>query len=344
VGPVADRIGRRKVLIPAVLIFSATAGLTGFAGGIVSLLFLRLIMGFSEGAFIPACSASVMAASRPDRRGLNFGVLGTGLPILGLTIGPIIATQLLHVTGSWRTVFAVVALPGFLLAYLMYKVLREPEAVDPLPSAAKPTWREALRQPNLALLCLIMACISGSLNVIIAMTPSYLVSHLGVKTPEMGFILSSGGLGALTGSLVFSALSDRLGRKPVLMGAAAAAALALWAFISAPADPLRLFFLFGAVAGFPAVVISINGILTFESVPPAIASTAFGLMSGVGEILGGAIAPFLAGYVAQRFGIQHVFGVAMAGLLACLALSCFLRSPQQARSSVDGDGPRREYI
>src|SRR5579864_247493 len=50
-GGVSDKIGRRKVLIPAILGFSVLSGLSGLATGFVSLMLIRAIMGFTEGSY-----------------------------------------------------------------------------------------------------------------------------------------------------------------------------------------------------------------------------------------------------------------------------------------------------
>jgi MFS family permease len=328
-GQMSDRIGRRKVLIPAVLVFSCMAGFTGLATGIGSLLFLRVIMGLSEGAFMPPSIAACIEASKPSRRAFNFGVQQNGFPLIGLALGPIIATQLLQATGSWRVVFVIVSLPGLILAYFMYKIIRDPKPVRgaPIePSAAQPRWRDALRHRNVVLACIILSFIAGALNVVLAMTPSYLVDYLKVEPQRMGFIMSMTGIGAVVGGLTLPALSDRFGRKPVMLGCSAAAAFAMWFFMMAPDQPIRLFLLLATVS---SVVYINNGPLTMESVPAPIASTAVGLVVGIGEIIGGGIAPALAGYIAQNFGIQHVFNIALASLIAAAVFVFFLREPSK---------------
>src|ERR1700761_2243499 len=50
-GGLSDRIGRRKTLIPAVVIFSLFAGASGLVGGLAGLLAIRALMGISEGAY-----------------------------------------------------------------------------------------------------------------------------------------------------------------------------------------------------------------------------------------------------------------------------------------------------
>ena len=62
-GAISDRIGRRKILIPAIILFSLLSGLSGLATGLVSLLLIRSIMGVTEGSFCPASVAATADAS-----------------------------------------------------------------------------------------------------------------------------------------------------------------------------------------------------------------------------------------------------------------------------------------
>lgn len=340
-GQVSDRIGRRKVLIPSIIVFSCMAGFTGLVTGITSLLALRVVMGLAEGAFMPPSIAATIEASKPSRRGFNFGFQQNGLPLIGLALGPIIATQLLEGTGSWRVVFGIVAIPGLIVAYLMYKVIRDTQgtagSAEVQASAdAKPSWREALRYRNVILAALVLTCLAASLNVAIAMTPSYLVEYLKVDTARMGFIMSATGVGAFFGGTTLPALSDRFGRKPIMLVSIILSALAMWGFMTAPAEPVRLFILLTAMSGFAFSVIFINnGPLTIESVPAPIASTAVGIVVGVGEIVGGGGAPILAGYIANNYGIQHVFGVAIGGLAACALVILLLHEPGKSTRSLE---------
>ena len=100
-GNLSDRFGHRKVLIPAIIIFSLLAGFSGLATGAVSLMAIRALMGFAEGAYTPASIVATLDASKPTRQGLNIGIQQTALPLFGLGIAPILVTQLLKVV-EWH--------------------------------------------------------------------------------------------------------------------------------------------------------------------------------------------------------------------------------------------------
>src|SRR4029079_18833651 len=94
-GFLSDRVGRRKVLIPAVITFSLMSAFSGLAGGLVSLLLIRAVMGLAEGPVASTGVAVAVEASHPKRRGMNNGIFQCMISLFGNAVGPIIATQLL---------------------------------------------------------------------------------------------------------------------------------------------------------------------------------------------------------------------------------------------------------
>ncbi|HBP6668281.1 MULTISPECIES: MFS transporter [Pseudomonas] len=335
-GRLSDRIGRRKVLIPAVLLFSLLAGLSGLANGVAALLLIRAVMGVSEGAFTPTAIAATAESSHPSRRGLNIGIQQAFFPILGLGLAPILATQLLLVLPSWRWVFAVVSLPGFLLAWFMYRNLRETRV--PSASAAseeKGQWLDALCYRNVPLNILGMFCMLTSLFVLSVMMPNYLTDYLHLELQQMGFVMSAIGLGGFIGQLVLPGLSDRLGRKPVVLGSFVATGTCIWLLMHTGAEPLTLFVLlfFTTFFNFSMICMTV-GPLTGESVPLPLVSTATGLVVGIGEVFGGGVAPALAGYIAQHQGIQYTLYLALGGVALGLLVACLLRETAPLRSKV----------
>lgn len=339
-GRLSDRIGRRKVLIPSVLLFSLLAGLSGLATGIGALLVIRAVMGVSEGAFTPNAIAATAESSHPSRRGLNIGIQQAFFPIIGLGLAPIIATQLLLVVPSWRWVFVIVSLPGFLLAWVMYRKLKEtvPAATVSSEPAPKGHWLAALRYRNVPLNIVGMFCMLTSLFVLSVMMPNYLTDYLHLEVQQMGFVMSAIGLGGFLGQLVMPALSDRIGRRPVVLLSFVATGLSIWLLSRTGAEPVQLFALLFATTFFNFSMICMTvGPLTAESVPGALTSTATGLVIGIGEVFGGGVAPALAGYIAQHHGIENTLYLALGGVVLGLLVALFLRetAPQRLQRKAE---------
>ena len=217
-GAISDRIGRRKILIPAILLFSLLSGLSGLATGLVSLLLIRSIMGVTEGSFCPASVAATADASPPKRRGLNQGLQLSTFALFGLGFGPILATQLLLVVPSWRWVFLLVAIPGLVIAYLLYVVIREPEHFREADRGAEEhRWAEVIRSRNVVVAMLALLCAMTGVFVLGAMMPNYLLDYaLRLTAPQqMGFVVVCGNQSASADFLDNSAVA---GISQIFMG------------------------------------------------------------------------------------------------------------------------------
>jgi predicted MFS family arabinose efflux permease len=258
--------------------------------------------------------------------------------LFGLGFGPILATQLLLVVPSWRWVFVLVAIPGLLIACLLYAVIREPEHVrEPAGRIEEHRWSEVVRSRNVVLAMLALLCAMTGVFVLGAMMPNYLLDYLRLTAQQMGFVMSAIGFGGFFGQFAVAGLSDICGRKVVAIFSFVAACILLIAFISTGAQPFRLFVLLFLLAfccfGLLALL---TGPVATEAVPVSLISSAIGIVSGTGEIFGGGVAPSLAGYIAEHFGIQNTLHLALAGLVAGSFVCLFLRetAPRKLKEKI----------
>ena len=340
-GAVSDKIGHRKILIPAILLFSLLSGVSGLAQGLTALIVIRALMGAMEGTYCPTSFTAVAAASKPQRRGFNQGLQQSGFALLGLALGPIIATQLLNFVPSWRWVFWIVAVPGFIVGLLLIAVLREPKDTQAgqLIGAthAGEGWLKVLETPNILVCMAALLCAMSCVFVLSAMVPVYLVNVLHLSPAQMGVVTSAIGFGGFFGQFGWPGLSDRFGRKPLAILGFVGAALAVWWFASTGAamGPLFValfvcsFFCLGNVA-------LITGPIATESAPPGLVSSAIGIVVGAGEIFGGGAAPYIAGGIADAFGLPSVLNVALVGVVLGIFVSFLLRetAPSKAVGQV----------
>ncbi|PSJ63576.1 MFS transporter [Pseudaminobacter soli (ex Li et al. 2025)] len=344
-GNVSDRIGRRKVLIPALIVFSLLSAVSGFTGGFASLLIIRTLMGVAEGSFCPTSVAATGEASHPRRRGFNQGLQQSLFALFGFGFAPIIATQLLEVVPSWRWVFVISAVPGLILAIFMYSIIREPKraAAAPRPVAEKatpaqsPRWRDLLRNRNVLVAMLSLLCAMSGVFVMGAMIPNYLVDFLKLTGPQMGFVMSAIGFGGFLGEFGVPGISDLIGRKIAAFLAFVGAAVFLILFAQAGPNPWLLFALLFVSAFFCLGLLALfTGPVATEAVPAVLIASAIGMVSGAGEIFGGGVAPFVAGFVADQYGIQYTLYLALGGLLAGVVVSLFLRetAPRKVAAAV----------
>ncbi|WP_322045856.1 MFS transporter [Paraburkholderia sp. J67] len=341
-GRLSDRYGHRKVIIPALLIFSALVGLSGLATGVSSLLVIRALMGCAEGAYVPSSITATLDASRPNRHGLNLGLQQAAAPLFGLCLTPVLVTQLL-LWMPWHAIFAVVALPGFVLSLLMWRVLRNTKSREQArapesTSAEANSWRDLLRVRNVRLSMAAMLCWMTGITVVGAFLPNYLSDYLHLDLQQMGYVLSATGAGGALGTALMPALSDRMGRKPVMLMSVLGALTAFGLLTRVGSSIVPLFALmFAAVFFLMSLTTLTVGPISTESVPPQLATAASGLTIGVGEIFGGGIAPALGGHFAMHFGIQYVPYLAIAALLAGLIITLAIR--ETVPRSVEAEVP-----
>ena len=329
-GNLSDRLGFRKIIIPAIIVFSLLAGFSGLATGVGSLMLIRALMGFFEGAYTPASIVATLDASKPSRQGMNVGIQQMALPLFGLGIAPVLVTQLLKVV-EWHWIFAIVSIPGLIIAYLLYRSLRD---ADPAV-AAKHTathdatphkWSDVFKYRNIPLNMIGMLCWLTCLVVLSALLPSYLIDYLHLSLEQMGFVLSAIGFGGTAGTLLMPALSDRIGRKPVMVLSVVGAAVGLYFLMHTGAEPFRLFVSLAVTLFFVFSMICLTvGPISAESVPATLMSTASGIVIGTGEIFGGGIAPVIAGYVAKNYGIQYIMHLAAIALVVGLVVALSLK-------------------
>ena len=128
-------------------------------------------------------------------------------------------------------------------------------------------------------------------------------------------------------------MSDRYGRKPLAILGFVGATIAVWWFarIGAGVFPLFValfvcsFFCLGNVA-------LITGPIATESAPPGLISSAIGIVVGAGEIFGGGVAPYIAGGIADRFGLPSVLYVALIGVALGIVVCFMLRETAPSKA------------
>ncbi len=319
-GHIGDKLGRKPVLVITLLMVGGGTFLIGLLPtyesiGLLApalLVLLRLVQGFGAGAEYGGAVIMAVEYAPEGKRGL----FGSWAPI-GVTVGNLLAAGVFAVCSSlpkeaflawgWRIPFLlsiVLVLVGF---YIRAKVTETPvfqEAVarrKPLRSPAL----EALRRYPKEMAVVVGARLAenglGYLFPVFGL--SYLTKTLGVpKGTALTGIMIAHGLSLLTIPL-FSALSDRIGRRPVYIGAAlfgAAYAFPFFMLIDTK-DPLII-----SLAFIPAISISVSGMFGPQAAYFAelfgarLRFSGFALARELGSILAGGVAPFLAAWLVHR--------------------------------------------
>ena len=199
---------------------------------------------------------------------------------------------------------------------------------------------DVFKHRNVWLGMLALCCAMTGIFVLSALTPSYLTDYLHLSPAQMGFVTSAIGFGGFFGQFGLPGLSDLFGRKIMAIVGFLGGAIFLWMYIHTGANPTLLFvLLFGTTIFAFGLFALITGPIATEAAPLGLISFAAGIIIGVGEIFGGGVAPFIAGSIAQNYGIQYVPYFALGGLVVGAMVSLFLQetAPRQSKSVSDLD-------
>ena len=343
-GNKADRVGRRKVLVGSMIVFSLLIGFSGLAVGLLSLVLIRVVMGLADGAYTPASIAATMDASPADRQGRNVGLQQMAALLFGLGIAPLVIPVLLEVI-DWRWVFLLLAPPGLILAWVTYRLVPEKEVIhetEPALRSSLGDWRESLGYYNIRIAMALMLIWLLTLVTVSAFMPNFMIDHLGLEFAQMGTAMSGFGMGGAVGTMFLPWLSDYVGRKQVMFGCAAMTlATVLFLMVVGPNVPLLFSALFIVAACTMAAITLTVGPLCGETVSPHLTATATGLVIAVGEIFGGGLAPIIAGFVAHSLGIAAALwlpvGALVIGMGLCLAIAKPV--PREVASTAAGRYP-----
>jgi MFS family permease len=345
-GLAADKLNLRKpLLIGAIVIFSMCSALSGQVGGFITLFIFRLLMGAAEGPVLPISQSLMAEASQEKRRGLNMGLInGVGPGLIGAVLGPPIMIGLAMSFG-WRTAFLLTLLPGLILAFILYRMVQAKPAGEISGSASAElghgltagnvNYIELLKIRNIAL-CVAISCVYITWFLsILNFGPTFLIKARGFTEVQMAGVMSFIGFAWVFWGLLIPALSDRFGRKPVMIFFTAIAISCPY-FLSTIADPALLgpvvFLTFTGMGCFTLFMATIPS----ETVSPTLIATALGLVMGAGEVVGGGVVPFVAGFLADAYGLEIVMWISGGGAALATLLSCFLdeTAPIKRRASA----------
>ncbi|MDA9909581.1 MFS transporter [Gammaproteobacteria bacterium] len=338
-GYMADKLGRRAVLVPAILIFSLMSAFSGIATSVIMLVFVRVIMGLAEGPVASTGVAVAVEASKPSRRGLNNGIFQCMISLFGLALAPIIASRLLAIY-EWHIVFMLVAIPGVIIAIVMWFVIREPikqmaeqkEGAAPAPELSMKSVLGMFGHRNAKVAPLTLMCAMGGIFVIAALLFAYLTAPavaggLGLDSFTAANVFTAVGVGGAIGQFAMPALSDIIGRKVATLTSYILAAVFLYAFSQAGPESttvLWILLFFSSLFNFAALAI-LAGPVAAEAAPPGMLASMAGFVIFAGEFIGGGISPIIAGSLATDYGLRAAIYFACCGLVLGFIVALFLK-------------------
>ena len=342
-GAICDRYGRRVILVPAVFAFSIMSWLTGIVHTFGEMMLVRFLLGIAEGACYAPVMAITEAASSPHRRGINVGIVVTAAAFVGQAVAPILTTQVAAYIG-WRWSFFVAGVPGVILGFFIWKYVEEPiirAGEEERPKLGE--FLSLLKYPNMVLCCFAGAANLTAIFFFQVFSPLYMTQVMHEAPTTAGFLIGAGGVGGAFAGILYPAISDRIGRKPVLLvGSLVAIFFPLALLVPALYQNLWLLaaieFLFSTNAVIPSLVMVV---IPTESVPKKLAATAIGATTLASELLGATIAPTIGGIIAQRMGLAMPLEIASGMMLIVFLLCAMLRETHGRKVVTLSTAPAR---
>ena len=242
-GPLGDRIGRQRVLALVILLMSAATlgiGLLPTYGAIgvlapLLLLVLRCLQGFSAGGEYGGGAVYLAEFATDERRGVTVtfmvwsGVLGFLLGSITVTLLQALLSTAAMESYGWRIPFLIAGPLGLVGLYIRLRLSDTPQfaelsksdqtAESPLREAVSTAWRSILQVIGL------MIVFNIGYYVVFAFLPSYFIKTLQFSATDAFLSITLACLVALVLILPLAMLSDRIGRRPLLIGGAVAFAV-----------------------------------------------------------------------------------------------------------------------
>src|ERR1700678_150068 len=315
-GRLADRFGRKPTLMWNILAYSLLEMLSGFAPSMTALLVIRASFGVAMGGEWGIGSALTMETIPPSARGFVSGLLQAGYPS-GYFLASL-AVYLFYDRLGWRYMFVLGVAPS-ILVYFIRRGIDE-----------SPAWKERIHSPRMGLWAVLRREWKLAVYAVILMTAFNFFSHgsqnaypnlllkvqHGFDTQMGSLITAVANIGAICGGLFFGFMSEKIGRRRVLMISALIAlpVLPLWAFGSTPLIlAVGAFLMQVSVQGAWGVIpVHLN-----ELSPPDIRATFPGFVYQLGNLLA-AVNLNLQVAIAEAHG--NDYGLAMASVIGTMAL------------------------
>lgn len=321
-GQLADRHGRRPMLLRATAGAAAGLALMGLAGNVWHLFAGRMLFSALAGT-VPAANPLIAAHTPPQHLGTAMGALQSSV-FLSNTLGPLIGGGLAAAVG-YRASFLLTAGLYIASALPVLLLVRErfvrPAVVRGLTEAMRAdvaaTWRE--RQIRFPILAALLALCGANLAIpVISLLVADITSAEHTEALA-GVAFFAMGLASAAAALLVGRLVNRFGYRGLLRVTAPLAVLIYLGLWAAPgyAALVALLGALGAVQGMQ--VPALNALIASRA-PRERAGAIFGVVSSVNSIAfsGG---PFLGGALARAFGLRAVFPVAALLLLAMMAVN-----------------------
>lgn len=335
-GYLADRVGRKRVVVLSLAIWTTVTLLTGYVQDFQQLLLARALMGLSEACYLPAALALISELHPGETRSLATGVHQSGLYV-GIAFGGGIGGWMGETQG-WRAPFVVLGVIGLLYVVVLAKGIRN-EA--PIAKAAQApmmaSFAHIWRLPGFLGMLIAFAGFSAANWLVATWLPLYLYERFNLSLSSAGFSATFYlQVASFVGILGGGWLSDRWSKST---SRARVYAQALGMGIAAP-----FLFLLGAAGSIPMAIAALlvfgigKGLYDCNNMPvlaqvaaPEVRATGYGFLNMAGCVVGGTMAA-LGGVLKPIIGLSGA--IQLSALLVLLSAFSLYQVARVLKSAI----------
>ena len=319
VGWLCDRFNVYRLMTAGLLLWAVATLLMGFAGGFLSLLVLRVMLGVGESIAFPGTSKIIAEQVPAERRGVANAAIS-----LGIALGPAAGTLaggLILASWGWRPIFIIFGLVTFLWLIPWQRTVRTLARAEQV--ASRP--REAplgvlLRRWPLWSMSIAHIASNYGFYFLLIWLPNYLVKARGLDIGEMTLLATLGFLAQAVAAIGFGIWSDRwtsagkseaLIRRWMMIVAQIAQGIAIIGVLMAEGSSGIGFWL--VVAGIATGALSLNVYAVAQMFAgPRAAGSWIGFQNAIGNSFSGILGPIVTGIIVDAAGYDGAFHVAAA--------------------------------
>jgi MFS family permease len=330
-GLFVDSVGRKGLLMAVSLFWiGAPYLLMGFSHHYWLLLTCAALVGIGNNLWHPT-AIPLLAQRYPDRKGLVVSIHGMGGNV-GDALAPLVAGAMLAVL-SWREVVVINVIPGIVMSVVLLVMLgrslnTDGPAMAGKAPAPKRTLADTLRdfKPLLANRTLIFLCASSVFRSmthggLLTFLPLYLATDMGYSPIWIGATMAALQTAGFIACPIAGHLSDKMGRRQIVMSSMAMTAVIIAAMIVAGGSSAFVFFV--AFLGF--FFFSIRAVLQawlLDATPSNMAGSSIGVLFAI-QSFGSALGPLICGLIADRYGLIATFYFLVGTIIAANMLIFF---------------------
>lgn len=337
-GPISDRIGRRRIMLAGTGLMTLALGMHAFAFNYGSLLLARALAGASGGVLSGAAAAYVGDYFPYRRRGWATGWVMTGMAfgqIIGIPAGTVLAAHF-----GFRAAYLLFGACMAATFLLVWRVVPQPNVVRAqerltVPGVAR-AYQAMLRQvPVLAAVSVFAITFLGNALFVVYL-PTWLENRRGIHPEQIATLFLAGGVANVIAGPRMGRLSDRVGRKKVIIGASIGLAIVVFSMPLLARSYAAALGLFVINMMLVATRVGPLQALLTQLVPGSRRGTLMSLTVGLGQ-LGFALGGLLAALSYERFGYQANTAVsALFMLLSCVVVWKWLPEPTADHPALPG--------